>query len=79
MKTYGTINSPARVGVIGEIVYGVFYHARQRHVAPYVPYKKSPYVTFCGRGTFAATREINNMCQVCLDAARNILGTIEYA
>lgn len=76
--SHGTVNSPARVGVQGEDVFGVFYRGGERHIATYVPYSRPPHRTLCNREAGVPTREVANLCESCVSEAGRILGELRF-
>ena len=76
--SYGTVNSPARVGVQGDEVFGIFYRSRERHIAKYVPYARPPHRTLCNREAGAPTRTVENLCESCASEAKRILGELRF-
>lgn len=77
-KEYGTMASTANVGELNGEVYGLFYHARVRHISPNIPYRRPPSMTLCGRRAGVATREIHEVCPECQEKAVELLGTLIF-
>jgi hypothetical protein len=78
-KEYGSVNATASVGSKDDQVYGIFYRGGIRHIAPYVPYRRPPSLTLCGRSAGAATRKILDLCPECEKLATEQLGQLVFA
>lgn len=74
----GQMTPTLAVGDFEGQVVGVFYHAKVRHLALYVPHRRPPGKTLCGRPAGVATRSDDNLCGECRKKAEAIFGALVF-